>query len=228
MLVYVPQGIISGIDFREDLKHAIGNEHPVCLDVGANEGQTIDLFQRVFDRPTIHAFEPSSKMFQILQLRDFCNRVSLHNFALGNEIKKQEFINYKDSCLSSFLPLDIHEDNPFCSVEIESRELIEITTVDIFLQQNRIGIVDLLKIDTQGFDLAVLLGAEGALQSGVIQNVLVELNFVQMYTGQSSALEIIDFLAKYNIFLIDYYEKVRQGKTLAWCTALFGKRLGNS
>lgn len=224
MLVYVPQGDISGIDFREDLKLAIGSERPLCLDVGANEGQTIDLLQSLFDRPTIHAFEPSRKMFQTLQLRDFGSGVSLHKVALGNEIKTQEFINYKNSCLSSFLPLDTHAENRFRSVEIESREFVEVTTVDRFLQQNRISIVDLLKIDTQGFDLAVLLGAVEALQRGAIQNVLVELNFVRMYSGQSAPRDIIEFLAKHNMCLIDYYEKVRQNQTLAWCTALFGKR----
>jgi FkbM family methyltransferase len=224
MLVYVPQGDISGIDFREDLKLAIGTERPVCLDVGANEGQTIDLLQTLFTRPTIYAFEPSRKMFQILQLRDFGNGVSLHKVALGNEIKTQEFINYKNSCLSSFLPLDTHGENRFRSVEIESRELVQVTTVDRFLQQNRISLVNLLKIDTQGFDLAVLLGAVEALQRGVIQNVLVELNFVRMYLRQSAPRDIIEFLLKHNMCLIDYYEKVRQNKTLAWCTALFGKR----
>jgi hypothetical protein len=81
-----------------------------------------------------------------------------------------------------------------------------------------------LKVDTQGYDLEVLLGAEESLKNGLIKNVIVELNFVRMYKGQSSAKEIIDLLARYNILLIDYYEKERQNNTLAWCTALFGRR----
>lgn len=44
-----------------------------------------------------------------------------------------------------------------------------------------------------------------------------------MYHEQGSIPEIIELLDKYGITLIDFYEKIRQGKKLAWCTALFGK-----
>ncbi|MDQ4077233.1 MAG: FkbM family methyltransferase, partial [Chloroflexota bacterium] len=175
-VIYVPEGSISGVDFAHDLRVTIANPRPVCLDIGANEGQTITLLQRVFDDPTIHAFEPSHKLFQLLQSKNFGVRVSLHNVALGKEPAKREFINYEKSGLSSFLALDVHGEHPFRDVEVEAREVVEVETVDRFLQQNRIDTIDLLKIDTQGFDLEVLSGATGALQAGIIRNVLVELN----------------------------------------------------
>jgi len=84
--------------------------------------------------------------------------------------------------------------------------------------------VDLLKIDTQGFDFEVLLGGEKSFERGAIKNVLIELNFVRMYEGQGATIDIIEFLGKHEVHLIDYYEKVRQNNTLAWCTALFGRR----
>jgi hypothetical protein len=81
----------------------------------------------------------------------------------------------------------------------------------------------LLKIDTQGFDLEVLRGAMETLQSGLVKNVLIELSFMKIYQGQGSIPEIIELLDKQGISLIDFYEKIRQGNKLAWCTALFGK-----
>lgn len=223
-LVYVPQGTLSGIHLFEDLKLVIGKEHPVCLDVGAHVGQTIDLLQRSFNKPTIYAFEPSSTMFQIMQSREFGDQVYLYNIALGKDIQKREFTNYKISSLSSLLPLDTHEENRFRDVEIVSKELVEIDTVDNFLKKNRINYVDLLKIDTQGYDLEVLLGAEESLRNGVIRNVIVELNFVRMYKGQSSAKDITYLLTSYNMSLVDYYEKERQDNAIAWCTALFSRK----
>ena len=223
-LVYVPQGTLSGIHLFEDLKLVIVKERPVCLDVGAHVGQTIDLLQRSFNKPTIYAFEPSSTMFQILQSKEFVSQVFLYNLALGKVTCKREFTNYKISTLSSLLPLDIHEENRFRNVEMVNKELVEIDTVDNFLKQNCINYVDLLKIDTQGYDLEVLLGAEEALQRGVVQNVIVELNFVRMYKDQSSAKDITDLLTSYNMSLVDYYEKERQDNAIAWCTALFSRK----
>ncbi len=37
--------------------------------------------------------------------------VSLHNFAMGSQNTDQEFINYEDPLLSSFLPLDQNPNN---------------------------------------------------------------------------------------------------------------------
>ena len=97
-------------------------------------------------------------------------------------------------------------------------------TLDRFIAAEKIDKIDLLKIDTQGFDLDVLQGAEQALSDELVSNVLVELNFIKMYQGQSSAEEINTYLNKYGFFLVDYYEKVRRSNTIGWCTALFSRR----
>ena len=41
-VVCIPRNAISGFLLFEDLKKVINTESPVCLDVGANKGQTID------------------------------------------------------------------------------------------------------------------------------------------------------------------------------------------
>lgn len=223
-LVYAPQGRVSGTDLNEDLKLIISSDNPVLLDVGANAGQTIAQFLSIFTRPQIYAFEPSSKMFHLLNSREFGDHVSLQNYALGKEISNREFINYRNPQLSSFLPIDPHEENRYRHEEIENREWVEIRTVDIFLQQNSISMVNLLKIDTQGFDLEVLLGAEESLKKGMIQNVLVELNFTRKYMNQCQAKDLMELLSQHHMRLVDFYHKVRQNNTLAWCDALFCKR----
>ena len=104
------------------------------------------------------------------------------------------------------------------------REMVEVSTVDEFMAKLDLPALDLLKVDTQGFDLAVLKGAGGALASGRVRTVLVELNFVRMYQGQASAQEITEYLAQHGLYLIDCYDKAREGHTLGWCCALFGRR----
>ncbi len=214
----------SGVNLFKDLQKLIKKDAPICLDVGANIGQTIDSLQKAFRKPSIYAFEPSNKTFQILKTKEFSTQVFLYNKALGKEKESREFINYNNSVLSSFLPMDSDEENRFREVGVNNKEVVEIETIDRFLKNENIKEVDLLKIDTQGFDLEVLLGARNALQNGCVRNVLIELNFVKMYEGQSSPETIIQLLKENHLSLIDYYEKVRQDHALAWCTALFGRR----
>jgi hypothetical protein len=89
-------------------------------------------------------------------------------------------------------------------------------------------VVDVLKIDTQGTDLNVLRGASAALQSGTVRHVMVEINFVRMYDGQNEALDVVHYLRGRDLHLVDFYEKVYQANTLAWCSALFSRRPGGA
>ncbi|GHD30600.1 FkbM family methyltransferase [Parahalioglobus pacificus] len=222
-VIRTPLNRVGGIDLFSDIAYLVKSETPTCIDVGANVGQTIDALLDTFSNPLIHSFEPSLKTFQTLQRKPYAGRVVLHNLALGSAPAEREFINYKSSVLSSFLPLDPGHQNRFRDVSEVGRENVQLSTVDCFLAEERIISVDLLKIDTQGFDLEVLRGAHKSLTDGRIQYVLVEINFVGMYQGQSSAAEVTQELETAGFRLIDYYEKVREQGRLAWCTALFGR-----
>lgn len=220
----VPPNAVTGTDLEEDLRLVVGHDQPVCFDIGANEGQTIRLLQRAFLEPTIHAFEPASVTFEKLKTQWFRRKVMLHRMALGAESAQREFINYQKSVLSSFLPLDSDPENRFRHTEVVSREMVEVQTVDEYVATHQIEKIDLLKIDTQGSDLAVLQGSSATLARGAIAQVLIELNFVPMYAKQPSAQDIISHLAGHNLALVDYYQKEREHHTLAWCTALFSRR----
>ena len=219
-----PRSEIGGFDFREDIKLLIDHDQPVCLDVGANEGQTIIRLRKIFKNPIIHAFEPSSESFDRLRAQNYGPDVHLHHFALGSENSRREFVNYRDSCFSSMLELDPGPDNPCRNHPPKSKEIVEVRTVDVFVQQNQIARVDLLKVDTQGYDLEVLKGAEETLTRGLIDNVFIEINFVPLYRNQSDPREISDLLSRHGFNLVDYYDKTRNRGELGWCNALYTKK----
>jgi FkbM family methyltransferase len=221
IVVRLPTDAATGQDLAADLRVAIGRPDPLCLDVGANEGQTIRLLQRAFRAPRIHAFEPSRATYESLASQAFGERVWLYPVALGETAGVRELLRFERSDLSSLLEMDVAAENRFRSEPVAQRERVTVETVDGFLQARGIEVVDLLKIDTQGFDLHVLQGAVEALQAGRVRHVLVELNFVPMYVGQASPVAILAFLERHGLSLVDLYEKVRQGQALAWCSALF-------
>lgn len=222
------RGYIRGESLSHDLPLLINNPSPTCLDVGANTGQTIDLLKGILSKPIIYALEPSSSTFQTLANNHRASEnVHLFQLGAGNENGELSINKLSTSELNSFLsPAYFPWINDDKAYEIES-EKVKVTTLDDFIEKNSIAEIDLLKSDTQGYDLNVLRGAESALRGGKVKHVLVEANFFEMYVDQGHFTDIYRYLEKHDFHLIDLYEKVRNpvhNATVSWCTALFGRR----
>jgi FkbM family methyltransferase len=220
-LVYSPLTEITGLDLTVDLRFMIRNDKPIIFDVGANIGQSIDLFQGIFSSANIFAFEPSFECFSQLTKNYQHTQVQLYNIALGASESESSLHEYDMSVLNSFLPLDANRANRFRDRSPTRVQRTIIRPLDAIHAETGFPHIDLLKIDTQGFDLKVLQGAEKALAAKAISSILVELNFSPMYDGQARATELIDYLKERRFALVDFYEKYRQEHSLAWCTALF-------
>jgi hypothetical protein len=81
--------------------------------------------------------------------------------------------------------------------------------------------INLLKIDTQGFELQVLRGAERMLSERRICALMLEVNFSMMYQVQSPFAQILEQLDARGYYLVDFYQKARIKHRLSWCNALF-------
>lgn len=219
------QNAVMGYDLTRDLALVVPKQNSLCFDVGANKGQTIAMLQACFANPTIHAFEPSSATFADLSKQSFSQggAVSLHQLALGEAVGEQTFHNYGTSELSSLLPLNRNQsESIFADQAVVSEETVMVDTLDHFCAEHAITHIDLLKIDTQGYELSVLRGGLSLFAAGHVSAVLLELNFSPLYTGQSDALAVLTFLRDHNLRLVDFYEKERmKNRELSWTTALF-------
>lgn len=100
-----PARTTTGFAFEDDLRRVVNRSDPVCLDIGANEGQTIRLFKRVFEEPFIHAFEPTPACFQRLSDQVPDHHTQLHQLAMGDSQGSLELNQYSHSTLNSLLPL---------------------------------------------------------------------------------------------------------------------------
>src|ERR1700742_1902441 len=99
---------------------------------------------------------------------------------------------------------------------------VDISTVDQFCKAHDITAVDLLKIDTQGYDHLVLQGAHDMLTARRIKLICIEVVFVPLYDQQPCFSEVCRQLAGYGYCLVDLYNKNRkEDATLTWCDALF-------
>ena len=72
----------------------INKKNPVIFDIGANKGQTIEFFLKIFKRPKIYSFEPLKDVYKILEQKYITNKnINLKNVAIDKKnIKKKNIL----------------------------------------------------------------------------------------------------------------------------------------
>ena len=181
------------------IKKSIGN-NPVLFDIGANNGQTVTKFRKVLTDSYIHSFEPSKLCFKILSETHInTENLKINNKAVGNEKGSLVFNEYSASSLNSLLK------RSFTKSSIIDNYPVEIITVDDYCTENKIEKINLLKTDTEGFELNVLKGANRMFDENKIQFVYVEIFFFENYIGQSSFGDIYNLLINKGYNLVRFY-----------------------
>jgi FkbM family methyltransferase len=168
-----------GVDAFADIKRLSRTwQYPieVFFDVGANDGGTTKRAEHNFRDCQIIAFEPHPKTFE--QLRKSASKfpnVELFNLALGSEPGQETMFEYDTlgSTINSLLP-----NRPYPArygLNISGQILVNCTTIDRFCSERGIKKIDILKIDTEGFDFEVLKGAVKMLSDQAIKFIFFEL-----------------------------------------------------
>ena len=157
------------------------------FDVGANVGRWTEIVARKFTNAQIHSFEISQKTFKSLSDKHIGNnRITLHNFGLSNEKGEFEYKDYGNNSRLSTLILD----STFHDIRATStRVKASLETGNNFCKINHIEEIDLLKIDVEGADWAVLTGFSDLLQNGAIK----VLQFEYGYANGDAKFLIKDF-----------------------------------
>ncbi|TWU27175.1 hypothetical protein Pla52o_10390 [Novipirellula galeiformis] len=159
-----------GNNLRFDRTRIISEAPSIIFDVGANVGQTACSLAQQYPRAIIHAFEPVKSTFDTLtkNVRRFPN-VRCHQLALGASTSVAKINIYQGSCNNSFVNFDNEE-----PLEVEE---VSVQSLSQFCENHEIHKIDYLKIDTEGFDLEVVRGAEELFKRNAISTVLAELGF---------------------------------------------------
>jgi FkbM family methyltransferase len=210
---------LRDLDF--DLTYLVSNKRPIIFDVGANKGQSIERFRRTWRSGKIIAFEANPGLALDLELKWACPNITVKPVAVGSSAGCVEFSIFENDELSSCLNLSSAESNPFALTVLKARIDVPVITLDAYAQEEGFKEIDLLKIDTQGFDLKVLRGASELLRRSSVDAILVEVNFIEIYENECSFGEIERFLAEMSYGLIGLYEVVRRHGCIGWATACF-------
>ena len=158
-----------GLSYAEErfLEHHLARlNNAVLFDIGANHGSYTRLLNRLAPDAQIHAFEPHPKTFASLQQRAHLPGVTLVNEAVSDTAGTMQLFDFAESDGSTQASL------ARASVEMfdpqTTSHTVQTTTLDTYMADHNITKIDFLKIDTEGFDINVLRGAQRALQHGAI------------------------------------------------------------
>ncbi len=191
---------IDATDLDGLTKSLITKSEPVIFDVGANKGQSITRYKKLFQNPIIHSFEPNINEVNILKQKYINDKnLYLNNVAVGDKKGNLEFNINAISGHSSFknlIPNTTWIKKRSNSIKIDHKNYTtkkvnaEIITLDDYVNEKNLTNIDILKIDTQGFEDKVLLGAQNLLKNNRIKLIQLELIFSEIYENPPNIYDV--------------------------------------
>lgn len=219
---------IHRIDTNLELKNPVEAIHkivpewnrPLICDVGANEGQSIRKILKTFPHADIHTFEPNPRAYKQLQ-GSFRSLPNVHpwRFGVGSKNQESEFFENENSDMSSFL-----EGGEAHWGSVVRTTKVDVVSLDAFTSQKGIQKVDLLKVDTQGYELEVFEGARNLMQRDAIGFILFEVCFAEIYKNAPSFDELFRYLTEKRFQLVNIFEMHLIGSLAGWCDILMMNR----
>lgn len=136
------------------LIRALARTCRVLFDIGAHSGWYARLMSSAHADNVVHAFEPSSVMFPYLRVNAVnAGGIFSYQMAVADEAKRVSFYCAENAYLSSMVR------------PVGRRIEVDAVSLDDFCQRREIAIVDFIKCDCEGAELAVLRGARHLRQS---------------------------------------------------------------
>jgi FkbM family methyltransferase len=186
---------------------------PIIFDVGAHVGQTVLRYRSLFPSAVIHCFEPSPDSLAALRRAVAGDEgVHTHELAISDSPGSAVFNVNKSRATNSLLSSDSSASSYWGHGLLETEQRIEVSiqTVDGFCQEHSVERIDILKLDVQGAEYAVLSGAGGMLGKHSIDLIYLEVITAPTYVGQHRLYEYLMLFDEYGYTLFDFYHPVRR------------------
>lgn len=206
--------ILSVIDYNHKkkilkfLKYSLPTEPISIIDVGAHHGETLKLFIKNFNIKQLICYEASEDNF--LELKNLVNNlkkkinIKIFNKAIGDTKRVVTFNQTSETSSSTFSKINFNSNyfkrkysilKFFFNKKYISKSYdLELNTLKDEINLHKLEYVDLLKIDTEGFEFEIIKGLQDNL--GKIKFIYFEHHFDQMIVKNYTLRDINQFLKK--------------------------------
>ena len=207
------------------------NKFNIFFDIGAHKGESIDLFIKNFKINKIYSFEASPINFKKLKKKvekmiikdiSLSERIIIENIAIGSKIEKSLLKQVTESSSSTLSKINLESKylnkkkkllNFFSNNDYFYDIEVEVKTLEYYLSEKNIKVIDFLKIDTEGFEYEVLLGLKKKIKD--VRIILFEHHYDDMIKKSYNFGEINSLLKKNNFKQI-YKSKMPFRKTFEY------------
>jgi FkbM family methyltransferase len=200
-----------GIDIFDDIKNYLATlEVKVVFDVGANIGQSAQSYLKNFAESKIYCFEPVEETFLHLQ-RSLRGHDNILTFKIALSSTKGTGKMVLEGPSDQFFLLNTPRDG-----QVDGRsplEEVNLETIDEFCREHKIDRINFLKIDAEGGDFNVLMGADEMLSRHQIDVVQVEAGMNSKNKRHVPFNVFSKFFEQRHYFLFGIYEQVNEWPT---------------
>ncbi len=181
-------------------------DNPVIVEAGSFDGNDTNKMAIKWPNGAIHAFEPVPEILLRLKTNTAKHsHISYHPYALSNSDKSALFYVSEKPTRPGVASQagSLHQPKERLKVSpLIFPRTIMVNTIPLpeWAQQNNIGHIDLLWLDTQGHELAILQAAGSFLNN--IRVVLAEVSFIESYEKQPLYADVVAWMTHHGFELI--------------------------
>lgn len=188
------------------------NSNSILFDIGANQGQFLSVLANTFSSSKIYSFEPNPHSFEGLKkVKMSFSNSNCFPIGFGKEKGKFSLFTSKDDLSAQRASLNKDAVSFLQKGDKMVNILVEIDTLDSFCEENNIEFIDFLKIDVEGNELNVLLGASKLLSQNKINIIQFEFNGMNVST-RTFLKDFYDLLEGYSFFRLGSCSLIPLGK----------------
>jgi len=187
-------------------KNNLDKKIDLVLDVGANSGQSIDLFLELNPACKIVAFEPNPRLAKNLKAK-FEGNPNVQSFQLGisDTVGQKIFHENVFDATSTFEELEMSSKylktkSRILGVKPENIVVdsysVDVTTLSEFINLHCTEPINILKIDTEGHEYACLVGLFSSPLKQDIEYIQLEIHYDDMYQDGKTLADLSEILNK--------------------------------
>jgi FkbM family methyltransferase len=188
-----------------------GYSPEVIYDIGASNGMWSDAINRIFPCARYELFEPLSETLDayretIEQRLATCQNFRLHKVGLGDTNGEQEMAIFARGFGSTFLEIDRIKKNADRLKEqkrLDGIASFPIHRLDDFVVEQKLPAPQIIKMDTQGYELAIVNGGRETVKRA---DILVLETWLYRGYGVTTPLlhEVMDVIGELGFVLTDF------------------------